>query len=116
MYSIAETIVHLNNKERSHQDCDKMMTLRGVGHAVNSTIGAASETKQYMKEKRELKAAHFDMNEQPETVQIHGKTHQYSRTSAARIIDPGLKALSTPRLMTGNWTTARRRMKSQILH
>lgn len=42
------------------------MTLRGVGHAVNSTIGAASETKQYMKEKRELKAAHFDMNEQPE--------------------------------------------------
>ena len=34
-----------------------MMTLREIGHAVNSAIGAASETKQYMKEKRELKAA-----------------------------------------------------------
>lgn len=71
-----DNIAHQTTKEKSNKDCDKMMTLRGIGHAVNSTIGAASETQQYMKEKRELKAAQSDTNEQPE-----GKSESQNDTS-----------------------------------
>ena len=36
------------------------MTLRGVGHVVNYAIGTVSETKQYLKEKREAGSAEED--------------------------------------------------------